>query len=50
MSLMPSALSNPLNHKISFSVKAIARYSASADDNETVGCFLVFQEMGEPPS
>lgn len=28
----------------------MALYSASADDTETVACFLVFQETGELPS
>ncbi|PKI26189.1 hypothetical protein CRG98_049122, partial [Punica granatum] len=27
----------------------MALYSASADDLDTVVCFLVFQEMGLPP-
>jgi len=30
-------------------VVAIARYSTSAEEGETVCCFLVFQEMGECP-
>ena len=28
---------------------AIALYSASADERDTVVCFLVLQEMGDPP-
>lgn len=28
----------------------MARYSASAEDRETMYCFNVFQESGEPPS
>jgi len=27
----------------------MAWYSASAEDRETVGCFLVLQEIGEAP-
>ena len=28
---------------------AIERYSASAEDRDTICCFLVFQEIGETP-
>lgn len=28
---------------------AMARYSASADEQETSPCFFVFQDMGDPP-
>ena len=31
-------------------VVAIELYSASADERDTVGCFLVFQETGERPN
>jgi hypothetical protein len=32
---------------ISQAVVAIERYSTSAEERETVVCFLIFQEMGE---
>ena len=31
-------------------VIAMARYSASAEERETVVCFFVFQEIGHPPT
>ena len=37
------------NHVNSHVVSAIDRYSASADKRDTVCCFFVFQETGEPP-
>jgi len=38
-----------LNHLSSHKANAIDLYSASAEDLDTVGCFLVFQEIGELP-
>lgn len=33
----------------SFTPKPIARYSDSAEDMETVGCFLDFQDISDEP-
>lgn len=30
-------------------VTAMDRYSASTEEQETMGCFLVLKKMGEPP-
>lgn len=38
-----------LSHTISHEATTIARYSASADNRETVCCFLDFQDINEPP-
>lgn len=50
VNLIPRAVRSFRNHNISLSVNVIARYSDPAEDKETVGCFFVFQERGEPPS
>lgn len=39
-----------VSHAISQEAKANARYSASAEDLETVGCFLERQEIKEEPT
>lgn len=38
-----------LSHLSSHVVSAMTRYSASAEDLETVGCFFVFQETRVSP-
>jgi len=48
-SKMPNEAKNVFSRTSSLVIVAIDRYSASADDLETVDCFLVFQETGEPP-
>lgn len=45
----PNSLSRESNHTISQVALAIERYSASADDRETVCCFLDFQDTKEEP-
>ncbi|XP_035834106.1 uncharacterized protein LOC110882178 [Helianthus annuus] len=47
---MSSSLRIHLSHKTSLTAEAIDRYSASAEKRETTDCFLVFQEIGAPPS
>ncbi|KAL4582894.1 hypothetical protein LXL04_007455 [Taraxacum kok-saghyz] len=42
--------SNLLNQAISAHTRRIERYSASAEDNETVTCFFDFHEIGAPPN
>ena len=42
--------SNALTHFSSRLTSCIARYSTSADEHETVSCFLVCHEIGEEPS
>ena len=46
----PTEANNAINQVNSLVVTAIDRYSASALERETVGCFFVFQETGDPPS
>ena len=36
-------------HTSSLGAIAIALYSASVDDRDTMACFLVFHEIGDPP-
>lgn len=48
--LYPISYNNPLIQMISQVVKAIALYSDSAEDLETVTCFFVFQEIKDFPS
>ena len=45
----PISASNQRNQTIYFVVDAMARYSASVDDWETIDCFLLFQEIRESP-
>ena len=40
---------SPWSHWSLAVVEASARYSASVDDLETVGCFFDFQDMRESP-
>ena len=49
-SLMPRELNNPFNRFSSQVAAAIERYSTSAEERETVVCFLVFHEIGELPN
>jgi len=46
----PNEARKSLTHTSSLTADVRERYSASADDRETVVCFLVFQDIGEPPS
>lgn len=47
--LTSSSYNNHLNYKFSLIVKAITRYSASAEDRGTTDCFLDFLETKAPP-
>nr|GFA76845.1 hypothetical protein [Tanacetum cinerariifolium] len=42
--------SNQRTQRTSLTVEAIALYSASAEDRDTMDCFLLFQKIGVPPS
>nr|GFD07883.1 hypothetical protein [Tanacetum cinerariifolium] len=42
--------SNQRTQRTSLTVEAMALYSASAKDRDTTDCFLLFQEIGVPPS
>lgn len=42
--------SNLINKETSATTFLRAQYSASAEDKEMIGYFLLFQEMGLPPS
>lgn len=46
---MPRSFSNAIDHVNSQAVEARVQYSGSADDLDTVVCFLDFQEMIEAP-
>lgn len=46
---MPKSRSSLTNHVSSVTIFRRALYLISVEDNETVGCFLDFQEMGLPP-
>jgi hypothetical protein len=48
--MTPNELRNDFNQINSHVALAIERYSASAEERDTVGCFFVFQEIGDPPS
>lgn len=48
--MTPISESKPVSQTISQEVVAMARYSASAEDLETVLCFLVRQDTNEWPS
>ena len=49
ISVMSNSANNQLNHVNSEHTRRMERYSASADESETVACFLDFQEIGLPP-
>lgn len=46
---MPKDVSIHFTHLSSRSVSVMARYSASAEETETVICFLVFQDTEDVP-
>jgi len=46
---MPKKARRDFNQTSSLVTAAIERYSALANDRETVVFFLVFYEIGEPP-
>lgn len=43
------SLSSCFNHLSSYNVKAMHRYSDSADERETTVCFFTFHKIGEVP-
>ena len=45
----PISVSNQRNQTIYLVIDAIARYSVSVEDWETIDCFLLFQEIRELP-
>lgn len=45
-----NSLSNRLSQTNFSQIRLIDLYSASAEDNETVTCFLYFQDIGESPN
>jgi hypothetical protein len=45
----PISVSNQRNQTIYLVIDAIARYSVSVEDWETIDCFLLFQEIRESP-
>jgi len=47
---MPKDARKDLNQTNSLVVSAMEWYSTSAEDRDTVGCFLLRQEIGDPPS
>ena len=47
--LKPKSVRRYLNHTSSLVTAAIARYSASVEDFETMVCFLDFHEIKESP-
>ena len=47
--ITPSSLRSLLTHVILQDTSAMALYSDSAEERETVCCFLVFHETGESP-
>ena len=46
---MPREAKNERIQMSSLVANAMARYSASTEERETVACFLLRHEIGEPP-
>lgn len=50
ISVIPNSLTKRVNHASSEHTLSMDQYSTSADDKETVACFLDFHEMGDRPN